>query len=149
MQYPEVPNSSKENKKSPVKSAICGILMNEKGEIFLAKRTAKRTFNPACFDLLGGDILEGETPRDTLIRDTKEKIGIELEKDKVQGKEVKDIVYPNDTWRTFIFVCNIKSQTQIALNPKKYSEWGWFTFEQVKQLKLSPKVLEVLTKMNF
>ena len=44
--------------------------------ILLGKRSADRTFYPGVWDILGGHLIEGETPEETLVRELGEELGV-------------------------------------------------------------------------
>jgi 8-oxo-dGTP diphosphatase len=55
------------------------ILENDKGEFLLALRDNKSWIPfPNHWDLIGGHVEEGETPEETLIREFKEELGLDL-----------------------------------------------------------------------
>jgi len=137
------------NKEQPSGEAICGVLINEKGQILLAKRTASRTYSKNLYDLMGGDIIPGETPIETLFRDAKEKFGIQLNKDSIKQKGTIDMDYPNRTIKTHIFICQIDSSTPIQLDRKKYDTCDWHYSMQIEQLELAPKVKEILLAVGL
>lgn len=137
------------NKEQPNGEAICGVLINEKGQILLAKRTALRTYGKNLYDLMGGDIISGGTPIETLFRDAKEKFGIQLNKDFIEQKGTRDMNYPNRTIKTHIFICQIDSNTPIQLDFKKYETCDWYYPMQIEQLELAPKVKEVLLAVGL
>lgn len=132
-----------------VSEAICGIFINEKSKILLLKRAPTRTYNKNAYDLMGGDIVPGETPLQTFVKDAKEKLDIQLDQEKIEVCKVKNIHYPNQTVKTYLFTYRLNSETPIKLNPKKYQDYGWYNPSQIKQLNLSPKVRDVLIDVGF
>jgi 8-oxo-dGTP diphosphatase len=55
------------------------IIENTKGELLLYKRDNKPEIPfPGYWDLIGGHIEEGETPKEALVREIKEELGIEI-----------------------------------------------------------------------
>jgi mutator protein MutT len=137
-------NKIEENKKQFNDEAICGVLINEKKQILLAKRTVKRTYSPNLYDLMGGDIIPGEKPIETLFRDAKEKFGIQLDGEITELKEPIDMDYPNKTIKTHIFICQLNSNIPVQLDLKKYAECDWLYPAQIQGLQLAPKVKDVL-----
>jgi hypothetical protein len=138
-------NNIKETIKPFDSEAVCGVFVNEKGQVLLARRS----FGDNTHDLMGGNILPNETPIETLIRDAKGKLGVNLNKEDVEGKGISNIVYPNRTVKTHIFVCQLRSNTPIQLDLDKYSGWRWFYPIQIKKLLLHPKVGEVLVTIGL
>ena len=61
------------------KEAISGIFMNaESGKVLLLRRNLQRTYSAGKWDLMGGDIKLGETPKETLEKDAKEKLNVNV-----------------------------------------------------------------------
>jgi 8-oxo-dGTP diphosphatase len=56
---------------------ICaGGLLVRRDQVLLAKRSSERPLYPGVWDLVGGHCEAGEAPRDTLIREVQEEIGV-------------------------------------------------------------------------
>lgn len=146
----EVSSLKQEKEQEPtVIEVISGVFINEDNQILLVRRTPKRTYNPSTYDLIGGDILPRETPIQTLKRDAKGKLGIDLDKENIEEKGTKDIDAPNAIIRRHMFVCRISVSTPIELDSKKYDGWGWYDASQVEQLNLSPGVKDILIAIGF
>lgn len=137
------------DRKSLNNEAICGVFVNKEKQTLLVRRSMERTYNPGSYDLMGGDIISGEKPIETLFRDAREKLGIQLNGEIIELKEPRDIVYSNKTVKTYVFVCQIDSNTSIQLDPHKYDGYGWYYPEQIAQLPLSPKVKKVLVAVGL
>jgi 8-oxo-dGTP pyrophosphatase MutT (NUDIX family) len=142
-------NKIEENKKPFDSEAICGVFINEKGQILLAQRQAGRSFGKNEFDLMGGDILPDETPIETLLRDAKEKFGFQLNKEIIEVKNSKDVAYQNKTIRIYIFVYKLNSDTPVQLDAHKFQWYKWCCPEEIDQFTLTPKVKPVLTAIGL
>lgn len=129
--------------------AISGIFINEDNQILLVRRAPKRTYNAGTYDLIGGDILPGETPRQTLVRDVEGKLGVKLDEGVIETKGTKDIEAPNAVIKRHIFVFHIERDVPIDLDPKKYDSYGWYDKDQIEELNLTPGVREILTAAGF
>ncbi len=57
--------------------AIYGIFLNQANKVLLFERTRERTYRPSEFDLMGGEIQEGETPEQAFLREVQDKVGIQ------------------------------------------------------------------------
>jgi 8-oxo-dGTP diphosphatase len=56
---------------------ICaGALLVRGREVLLAKRSSERSFYPGVWDVVGGHCEDGESPRDTLVREVEEELGV-------------------------------------------------------------------------
>lgn len=81
-------------------------IKNSKGEYLISKRAADRPTNPLLWESAGGSVIKGEDSIDGAIRETKEEIGIDLQKEngklvfskirgEIDGKKYNDIM---DVW---------------------------------------------------
>jgi len=110
----------------------------------------KRYF-PFVWNIPGGGMQFGETPKTTLIRETREELKVEL-KDIVQVTKVFTDV--RDYWQGIfiIFLSRLKDpQAKIILN-EEASEYAWVTLEEARKMKTMPKTIDMLEeadKINF
>ena len=81
-------------------------IKNKKGEYIISQRSASRPNNPLLWETSGGSVLKGETSVEGAIREVKEEIGIDLDKNKgkvvfshtrhtINGQRFNDIM---DVW---------------------------------------------------
>lgn len=61
-------------------SVVGVVIINDKNEVLLQKRSKFKKFNPNKWGVCGGKVNLGETPIDTGIRETQEEIGVVLNK---------------------------------------------------------------------
>jgi ADP-ribose pyrophosphatase YjhB (NUDIX family) len=112
------------------KPATAAFVINDKGEILLAKRGVEPAVG--MWDFLGGFLEAKEHPEEGLRREVLEEIGAEIEigrflgffmdvynYDKVSGEHVMNIFY----------VCKLKSDN-FKLDPE-VSELGWFAPDKI------------------
>lgn len=59
------------------------VIINDKKEVLLQKRSKLKRVNPNKWGICGGKINYGESPKEAAIRETKEEIGISLDVDKL------------------------------------------------------------------
>ncbi len=67
----------------PGHNIVAAVLVRD-GEVLLCHRSPDRDWYPNVWDLPGGHIEEGETPRDALIRELQEELGIGVASESVQ-----------------------------------------------------------------
>ena len=65
---------------------------NEKGELLIQKRSEKKFRSPGKWAKTGGQVDSGESPKEAIIREIKEELGVEIQKDHVlsEGMILKD-----------------------------------------------------------
>ena len=106
-----------------------------------------KRFYPLVWNIPGGGIEFGETPENALIRETWEELGVEL-KNIIQIPKIFSEV--RDHWQGLfiVFVSELSdSNAKIILNSEA-SEFGWFTLNEAKKLKLMPKTIEMLEEAD-
>lgn len=112
------------------------ILENQKGEILLTKR--KFLPKKGCWDLPGGFINFGETVEESLKREIKEELGIELKKFKYLGSYWS--IYPYK---------GISYQTLCHVFISKYRGENLSVKDDISEFKFFPKNKIPLEKMSF
>jgi 8-oxo-dGTP pyrophosphatase MutT (NUDIX family) len=126
------------------KSATIALINNNK--VLLLKRGHSAPWMPNKYCLVGGGVDDNESLIDAAIRETKEEVGVSLDK-----SLVKDFVvtYSNNYSKTVFltFVDNIN----ISLN-YEHSEYGWFDYsnctEMYKDRLLVPRLMKTLSSLR-
>ncbi len=96
-----------------------------------------------AWQIPGGGLEYGDTVEDTVRRELKEELNVDVEIIQMIPKIFNEI---RGDWHglLIIFLCKLKSQeSQVKINFEA-SEWGWFSFEEIKKLKKMPHELEIL-----
>lgn len=111
----------------------------------------------------GGHIEEYENPDEALIREVKEETGLEIEvlskKDDSLSDEKSDVLslhlpyaflcelvgdyYHND----LIYLCKIKGSEELKININESNDIGFFSYEEIKNLKLFDNFCVLLNKV--
>lgn len=109
-------------------------------QVLLLHRNPYRTYGKLLWDLMGGDIKEGEIPRIVFERDANEKLHLRdvtiLRTFDVQSREQTANILRH------VFVCNAKGE--IFLDPRKYDQYTWVTWENIPSYKLTRHAEHVL-----
>lgn len=67
-------------KKSTNYRAVFGLLINDKGQLWIPRRHSKKKLYPSCLDSsIGGCVSSGETYEQALIREGKEELNLDVE----------------------------------------------------------------------
>lgn len=121
-------NSIFEQLSTPGKEYICPSAMIIKdGKILMGKRHYRPDFIVWTFP--GGRCEEGETVEETLRREIKEETGL----DDLEIKEFAcDIPGYTEDDIVPIYLCSTNQEAKL-MEPDKFSEWKWFTFDEYKQ----------------
>lgn len=121
------------------------VVINQKGNILLLKRSANETHLENMWDVPGGSLEHGETPYESLRREVKEEAGI--------GIKVKDTV---NTW-SFIHDNNIHRfgatyicdafNTEVNLS-EEHSEYQWIDIEDIAEMDIHDDLREGIKKAH-
>lgn len=122
-------------------------IKNNKGEYLISQRAEHKTL-PLKWECAGGSVLKGETSIEGAIRETKEEVGIELNKEDgklvysevrktFKGRKFNDIM---DVWLfKYNGEVNLKNATTDEVKDIK-----WMTKEEIKELYETGDLVETL-----
>ena len=91
----------------------------------------------------GGGLEFGESTETCAVREAREELGIDIEVVKLLPKIEYDV---RGSWHGLLitYMCTMKNPTaEIVLNEES-SDYGWFTIDEAKSLKLMPLCMEVM-----
>lgn len=113
------------------------VIVNDKREFFLAKRSSGARDDHDKWEFPGGSIKLFETRQQAAIRNVKEKYGVEVSVIKQLG--VYDVIdkKSGDHWLSTTYYCEYVAGTPRILQSDKCEEIGWFSLDEVKKLDIS------------
>ncbi|QZY54929.1 8-oxo-dGTP diphosphatase MutT [Crassaminicella profunda] len=111
---------------------VAGILINEKEEILIAKRKEEKHLG-GYWEFPGGKIEAGETPEQSLIRELKEEMHIEIKIKNYFGENVYE--YQRGMIKLIAYTCEIVKGKIILTD---HSEYKWVKKEDLNQYELAP-----------
>lgn len=106
-------------------------IINSENKILLQKRSSKKRLEPNVWAMTGGSSLYGETVEDTIIREAKEELGINLVEDKLQ------LVKKYSTGEVFIYAHLIRQDidiNDIVMQEDEVSDVKWVTYDEAEEL---------------
>jgi ADP-ribose pyrophosphatase YjhB (NUDIX family) len=113
---------------------ICLFNQNFEKILLLKRNKEKRIKSGIDWGNIGGRIEHGEVSIDACIRETKEEIGIDLEKSKIKFIEIKES--PNFTEEIhalhFIYATSLNEKSKININEES-DEYQWFHFSKLPE----------------
>ncbi len=120
----------------------CGcIIINEKNEILLLKRSRHLRNEPGMWSRPGGTVEFGETIENALKREIKEEIGVDIEI--IEFLEYTELIDKDKHWIAFGFLAKIKSGEVKNLEPHKHEDIRWFPLNNL------PKNITPYTKKSI
>ena len=106
-------------------------IQNQNGQILLQKRSSSRKLFPNSWDIIGGHVDDGDTAFDTILKEVREELSVEVDK----IKSFERIVYWQGQNKTICqFAITLKAG-EIKLEKEKATEYGYFDNANVEELK--------------
>ncbi len=89
----------------------------------------------------GGGMEFGETPEETLRREMREEVGIEITNIRLLPQIFTEV---RDSWHGvfMIFVCEMQNPDAPVIINNEASDYGWFTLEEILEMETLPKLRE-------
>lgn len=128
---------------------IVHALINTKNGYLVTKRSKEETTFPEYWDIPGGLAETGELPREAVIRETKEEVGLDIMPTSVIHEDSnldksKDFIFIR-----LVYLCELNSKIDdIILQEEEHSEYRFInTLEDLKNEKISPFLVEVFNNL--
>ncbi len=128
--------------------AVNAFIINEKGQLWIPRRTATKALFPLSLDTsVGGHVQSGETYDQAFARELQEETGLSL-KD-IDDCQVKAYLTPIEhNVSCFMTVYEIKSNQAPVYNPDDFCEYIWITpAELIKELEAGEPAKSDLVKL--
>lgn len=106
-------------------------IINQKHQILIQKRSSQKRLSPNVWAMTGGSVIAGESSLETIIRETKEELGIDIDVSKMQK-----ITYFH-TGRVFVDTYLLRQEIDIkdiVMQEDEVSEVKWATFEEIEEI---------------
>jgi len=122
---------------------VGAIILNNFGEVFLARRGEKATNERGCWEFPGGSVEFGETLIEALAREMQEEYDIEIRVDELL--DVVDHILPEESqhWVSPTYICRLISGEPRIMEPDKCAQIGWFSPDRI------PEPLSVISRINL
>lgn len=124
--------------------AVGAMMFNDKGELFITKRSQNCKNERGHWEIPGGSVQFGETLEDAVKREVKEEYGVDVEI--IKQYPASDHIIPADKqhWAPTTFIVQIKSgQTPTIMEPDKCDAIGWFPLNTL------PTPLSIITRIDI
>lgn len=124
--------------------AIGVLMFNDKGQIFLSKRSQNAKNERGTWEMPGGSVEFGETLEDAAKREIKEEFGVDIEIMRQFTAENHFIPAEGQHWVPTSFQAKIKDgQEPKIMEPEKCDEIGWFDLDNL------PSPLSIISQQDI
>lgn len=112
---------------------VGALIVNESGELFMARRGKKVKNEVGLWEFPGGELEFGERLHDAIRREIKEEFDIEIEV--IELLDAVDHILPEEQqhWVSPSFICRLKAGEPRILEPDKCDEICWFKIDDIPQ----------------
>lgn len=128
---------------------IVHALINTNNGYLVTKRSKEETTFPEYWDIPGGLAETGELPREAVIRETKEEVGLDIMPTSVIHEDSNLDKSKNLIFIRLVYLCELKSKIDdIILQEEEHLEYRFIsTLEDLKNEKISPFLVEVFNNL--
>lgn len=124
----------------------CGaLIINDKNETLLLKRTSKTTNEAGFWSKPGGAVELWEKVEDAVKREIKEELGVEIELIKFLGFTESMMKLENQHWISFNYLAKIVGGEVKNLEPEKHEEIKWFKLNELPE-KINKYTIEAINE---
>lgn len=124
-------------------------IMKVDEKILVTKRTLEEYGKPntygGYYDVPGGGVDKGETPKDAVIRETKEEVNLDIDVEKIIFEDSNYDKEKNIVFTRLAYLCTIKDFSIIKLDENEHSEYKLIkNISELNNEKIVPFLQEIL-----
>ncbi|MFZ3301503.1 MAG: NUDIX domain-containing protein [Microgenomates group bacterium] len=116
-----------------MKYAVAAVIQ-EDNKILLSQRSLQSRGQPGKWENAGGEVDEGETPGEAIIREIREELGVEFIINKIMLED--DFPNTDGTWHVILYGGTIKG-TPKAMIPEETASVKWFKISDLINVDLA------------
>ena len=130
------------------KIIVHALIKNEKGYL-VTKRSKNETTFPEYWDIPGGLAEYGETPKEALIRETKEEVGLSIKLKEIIHEDSNLDKTKNLIFIRLVYLCKVKNNIKdITIQEEEHSEYKFIkSLSELKHEKIAPFLIKVFKKL--
>ncbi|MGB3165201.1 MAG: (deoxy)nucleoside triphosphate pyrophosphohydrolase [Alteraurantiacibacter sp.] len=113
------------------------------GRVLLQQRSASK-HHGGLWEFPGGKVEIGETPRESLVREIGEELGLSLD---AEALEAAHFAEENGSCRIVLFLYTSRQECGEPVG-REGQAWGWFALEEAGALPLAPMDRRLLARLN-
>tara|TARA_B100000029_G_scaffold84722_2_gene75379 strand:- start:2926 stop:3339 length:414 start_codon:yes stop_codon:yes gene_type:complete len=122
-------------------------LIDWQGKVLISSRTKKKTL-PSYWEFPGGKIKNNEMPEDAIVREVKEELSIEIDKQSLKGFNFNTYSYEKYEIVIFFYICKSWKGTPKASENQKILWVEINNLQNYKSLPANKKFISELKKFN-
>ncbi len=125
----------------------CLAIFNREGKILLMKRAHSKR-NGGKWEIPGGSLRFGESPRRGALREVREETGFRLDPLSVIPVDTFGIVYPELKVEFVIpLYATVVNGGEPVLRPEEHEDWGWFSLKQIRDMEFREEAMKGIYTM--
>ncbi|MDK2384586.1 MAG: NUDIX hydrolase [Candidatus Korarchaeota archaeon] len=130
-------------KKTKIHVVPCVVIFNREGKVLLLKR-ARSKRNGGRWEIPGGSLRYGESPRRGALRELREETGFKLTPLDLRPVDTFGVIYPEMRVEFIIplYTAVVDNGVDPVIRPEEHDDWGWFTIEQIKEMELRDETMK-------
>ena len=119
---------------------VAAFIYTETGKILLQKRKSNKATYAGVWSVTGGHVLAGENNEDAIIREIKEELNLNIEKEKVifvttyKSKKVKDDVINNKFFSIYNVEISEEQFYKIKIQKEELEDVKLFSIEEIENI---------------
>lgn len=127
---------------------IVHTLIKVNDKYLVTKRSKEESIYPEYYDIPGGLAEYGELPKDALIRETKEEIGLKITPTKIIHEDSNLDVDKNLVFIRMVYLCELNDKIEnIKLQIEEHSKYELISsLKELKDEKISPFLIDLFVK---
>ena len=121
-------------------SEVAAFIYTATGKVILQKRKSNKATYAGVWSVTGGHVLEGENNEDAIIREIKEELNLNIEKEKVifvttyKSKKVKDDLINNKFFSIYNVEISENQFSKIKIQKEELEDIKLFSIEEIESI---------------
>lgn len=133
---------------------VIGFVINDKKEVLIQKRSSNKRDKPNLWEICYGHVSSGEKPKEAIVRELKEEIGLEAKSDDLQhiGIEKTEEEQNGRYHNAFSYIYLIKTDKKIEdfkMQEEEVSDIKYIKLERLKEMLKNKDEVLAFSNMEF
>lgn len=106
-------------------------IVNQEGKILIQKRSPMKKLSPNLWAMTGGSVIKGETPVQTIYRETLEELGIQLN---IENLKLMRKYRTGNVWVNEYFIKQDIDLKDIVMQEDEVCDVKWATYDEIEEI---------------